>query len=138
MRAKLAKSQRLLEVVSRNMAEEAVGLVQDGFRSETDPYGERWKPKQNPDGRKTLSGVTGRLKTGWHLKTQDAKGFTVAPSVEYALYHQAPRRGRSGRLKRPRRRMVPVTRQGMPRKWSRRLNEAAREAFQAMESGKLK
>lgn len=115
----------LVSATSAAMAEEMVTLVKDGFRSETDPYGNRWKPKQEPDGRKTLSGETSRLKGGWHVRRTNKGGFTVAPSVTYAAHHQAPRRGRNGRLKRPRRMMVPSGERGMPAEWNKNLREVA-------------
>jgi hypothetical protein len=115
----------MVSATSAAMAEEMVTLIKEGFRKETDPYGRKWKPKQANDGRKTLSGETSRLKGGWHVKRTRQGGFTVAPSVVYAAYHQAPRRGRNGRLKRPRRMMVPSGERGMPNAWNKQLREVA-------------
>lgn len=117
----------MLEMASAAMAEEVIGLIKQGFRSETDPYGEKWAPKQRPDGRKVLSGETSRLKGGWHRQKTGKDGFTIAPSVDYAAPHQRPKRGKGGRLKRPRRMMVPDREKGMPAAWSKQLEEAASE-----------
>jgi hypothetical protein len=114
----------MLAPMNAAMAEEIINLIKEGFVVERDPYGVPWKPKKKPDGRKVLSGETGRLKTGWHPVRLDKGGFTVAPSVDYAAPHQAPRRGRSG-LKRPRRRMVPSGDRGLPRRWRKAMQEVA-------------
>lgn len=118
---------RVMNVISRAMGEEVVGLIKKGFRTETDPYGQRWEPKQIPDGRKTLSGPTSRLKGGWHVTKANKGGFTVAPSVDYAAPHQRPKRNKFGRLKRPRRMMVPDRRKGLPQLWADKLEKASEE-----------
>lgn len=112
--------------MSKNMAEETVNLIADGFNSQTDPYGKKWKDKKKPDGRKTLSGKTGDLKTGWHPVEVTEGGFTVAPSVDYAAPHQSPRDG-----KRPRRMMIPDKKKGLPTKWKEVYGEIATETLKA-------
>jgi hypothetical protein len=119
----LADAPKTLETMSQNMAEETIGLIKDGFRSESDPYGVVWKAKKKPDGRKVLSGKTSRLKGGWHIVRSGRGGFTVAPSVNYALPHQAPKFNR-----RPRRAMVPY-RPKLPPKWSKAYSEVATEVL---------
>lgn len=86
----LANPDKVLDLVARSLAEESVNLIKDGFRTETDPYGEKWQPKQLADGRKTLSGKTSRLKTGWKVTRMNGREVVVSPSVEYAEYHQNP------------------------------------------------
>ncbi len=110
----------VLESMSRNMAEEALELVAQGFESESDPYGRKWKEKKYPDGRLVLGGKTARLRRGWHLTRSGKAGFGIAPSVNYAPYHQlgAPRAGIAARM------MVPSARLGLPPKW--------RDAFAAV------
>jgi phage gpG-like protein len=109
-----------LQTMSRNMAEEALELVAQGFEHQKDPYGRPWKDKQTPDGRLILGGKTGRLRRGWHLTRAGKEGFSIGPSVDYAAHHQfgAPRAGI------PMRMMVPSKRLGLPPKW--------REAFAAV------
>jgi len=121
-----------LSAISGSLAEETVNLIKDGFRHETDPYGDRWTPKQAADGRKTLSGPTSRLKTGWHVRVQGASGFIVSPSVEYAAPHQNPKPGPGGKLKRPRRMMVPTAEKGLPPTWSRAYAEIVNEHLGAL------
>jgi phage gpG-like protein len=124
--AKLAEAApELLGAISESGAEELLNLVADGFRSETDPYGQGWQPKKKPDGRKTLSGKTSRLKK-FAKKKVSKDGFTIGPTVDYAAPHQNPKRG-----KRPRRMMVPNKSRGLPRAWSKALEEVATEALKA-------
>ena len=119
----------ILAAASSSLAEECIGLIKDGFRTETDPYGRKWAPKQRPDGRKVLSGKTGRLKGGWKVSKQDQHEVAVTPSVDYAEHHQNPRRNAQGRLKRPKRMMVPEYERGLPLRWKRQLREAANDAI---------
>lgn len=85
----LAEPDKIRLLVAASMAEEAISLVKDGFRSETAPDGTKWAPKRRPDGRKVLSGRTSRLKTHWyHEVTPD--GIMVESGVEYSKYHQDP------------------------------------------------
>jgi len=115
----------LLATISDSAAEEILGLISDGFRSETDPYGQKWQPKKKADGRKTLSGKTSRLKN-FTKKRSGKDGFTVGPTVNYAAPHQNPKKNR-----RPRRMMVPGGGRGLPSKWSKALEETAKEALSA-------
>jgi phage gpG-like protein len=113
----------LLEAISVSGAEEMISLVKDGFRDETDPYGKKWARKKKKNGRKILSGKTSRLKGGWHYKRADKGGFTISPSVDYAAYHQ------TGTRRMVARKMVPDSR-GLPREWSKKLEEVAKEALE--------
>lgn len=115
----LASTDKLLGVMSRDMAEEVLGLVKEGWRKQADPYGQPWKAKKRPDGRQILVGKTARLKGGWHIKNASGKGFTVAPSVNYGGYHQ------TGTKRIPQRMMVPTKSRGIPKEWRTALNEIA-------------
>ena len=110
--------------VRKELAEETLKLIDEGFDSQRDPYGNAWAPKKRPDGRKILHGPTGRLRRGWRVKAVANARYTVLPSVDYAAPHQAPRRGR-----RPRRRMVPGGRRGLPPKWKARFKRVATRAM---------
>lgn len=81
-------NKQLLETINENLAEEAIDLIKQGFRDQADPYGRAWAGKKVPDGRAILTGRTGFLKSGWHRTRLSRRGFTVAPSVTYAVYHQ--------------------------------------------------
>lgn len=116
----------LLAPMSKDMAEELLGKVQDGFRSQSDPYGQPWAPKKRSDGRSILVGNTARLRRGWHVEKTNAHGFKIIPSVRYALPHQDPKpRARWGGKSLPRRAMVPY--RGLPADWKRSMNEVAKD-----------
>ena len=117
----------LLLSMSRNMAEEALELVAEGFEQQRDPYGRPWKDKKRPDGRLILTGRTGRLRRGWHLVSSGKDGFSIAPSVNYAVHHQfgAPR----ARI--PARMMVPSKRLGLPPRWRAAFESVVEEQLSA-------
>lgn len=77
-----------LSGLSKNLAEEAISLVQEGFRSQSDPYGKAWARKRNPDGRAILVGQTARLRRSWHRVAYGARGFKIISAVQYASYQQ--------------------------------------------------
>lgn len=116
----LADASVVVEHTSEAQAEVAITLVGEGFDRQRDPYGRRWKKKQRPDGRKILHGETTRLRNGWHVEKATARSWRIAPSVEYAGYHQEPRNG-----SRPQRAMVPTSEKGLPKTWARELRAVA-------------
>lgn len=128
-----------LQPVKRRIAaaqsEEVIDLINDGFKIEADPYGRRWKRRKRETkltrGRKVLSGQTSRLQRGWHRTALSADGFRISASVEYAIYHQSPRKG-----KRPKRAMVPSENRGFPSKWRKPLTEVAIDAVTDFLTGK--
>jgi hypothetical protein len=128
----LDSAPKLLQAMSRDMAEEAVGLIRDGFRSQINPYGKAWQPKKRDDGRAILTGKTSNLRTGWHVTRATRGGFTVAPSVRYAIHHQfgAPRAGI------PQRMMVPTGR--LPSSWAAAFRESNQEFLAAHFGGTRK
>lgn len=116
---KLKASPEVLKRIGTHVAEELLGLVQDGFRKETNPYGQRWAKKKRDDGRSILVGKTARLRRGWHTESVTRGTITIAPSVNYADFHQ------TGTSRMVDRKMVPDDR--MPDAWNRMIEEAAGE-----------
>src|SRR5688572_7388611 len=108
LRKKLGPSgiKQLKRDILENVAEEILGFTKQRFRDERDPYGRRWAPKKKPDGRKVLSGKTSRLKK-WQVKKRSLRGFTIAPTVTYAAFHQ------DGTRHMPRRMIVPDEAKGL-------------------------
>jgi phage gpG-like protein len=157
----LDNTDAILDLVSTSVAEEAISLIKDGFRTETDPYGRKWEKKKFPDGRKTLSGKTSRLKNGWHVARRTTSEIVIAPGVAYAEFHQSgtgihgkhnarviPTKAKALRFMGPngpifarsvqgvrRRMMVPDKTLGLPSKWEQALNEAATDALAAIIGG---
>jgi hypothetical protein len=121
----LASADKLLTVMSRDMAEEALNLTKEGWRKQANPYGKRWKGKKHLDGRQVLVGNTARLKGGWYIRKASRSGFTIAPSVGYAGYHQTGAKHMVQRL------MVPVGSRGLPQEWRDNMKEIIGEHFSA-------
>lgn len=119
----LETSDMLVSSMSRIQSEVALTLIGEEFETETDPYGEHWAPKKSDDGRKILHGETTRLRNGWHVVGSDASGFEVAPSVDYAGFHQ------SGTSKMVARKMVPTASRGFPREWVNEFKAVATAQF---------
>lgn len=104
MRGDYAKLDRIIKKVDRlgntqhlrsltdNLAEEAIDLVLECFRTETDPYGTPWAPKVFNDGRRVLVGKTTNLKRSWGrraaIRRSDGRGFRIASSMIYAKWMQ--------------------------------------------------
>jgi phage gpG-like protein len=152
---KLEAAKKLLDLVGQQCGQELKELVLDGFRTETNPYGERWDPPLLREG-KALSD-TGRLRSSWHVAKANRGGVRIATSVDYARYHQTgtgkygPRgrpivpvrksllswQTRSGERffarsvdgSRPRM-MVPDSGRGLPPAWRNRILETAREVLE--------
>lgn len=86
-----ASFQRLAEPqarsnLSRVLAEECMKLIDDGFRSSKDPYGQPWPPLTSRSGLPLLD-------TGAHLKNtltprSDEKGWTITTPFVGAGVHQ--------------------------------------------------
>lgn len=128
----LGSVSELLTQMSQDMGEEALELIAEGFATETDPYGKPWQKKKTDDGRSILVGKTARLRRGWHLQRYGRGGFTVAPSVNYAAYHQKGTKRMVSRM------MVPTRSRGIPGKWRAALDGVAQAHFAAHFGGKAK
>ncbi len=119
---KFDNAPRILEIAARNMADEALTLVADGFKEERAPDGKAWQKLKTRKGK--ILQDTGRLKASWHRVRVSRAGFTIAAGVEYAAFHQ------HGARNLPARPQVPIGGR-LPLKWKRAMVEAAREAFGA-------
>ena len=143
---------KVMSEIVANCAEEALSLTREGFATETDPYGEGWKPKLIADGRGTLSGNTSRLK---NFAVQISRtGFRLHSTVNYAVFHQGgtgiygphgrrivPVRAKALKIPglgyrksvagSPKRMMVPTAKRGLPPQWRRAFNEIKNEVIRA-------
>ena len=139
----------LHQTIVRNLGEEAHALISEGFRTQTDPYGDRWKDKVISDGRSALSGATSRLKN-FAPAVISRLGFRISSTVNYAVFHQGgtgiygPRHRRIVPIKAkalripglgyrasvagsPVRLMVPTKARGLPRSWARAFKSVSAE-----------
>lgn len=126
----MRRSAIIAEAATEAMAQRAVDLVGDGFNRGRNPYGERWKPKQKPNGYPIMHGPSGLLEYGWHVLKTKRRGFVIANDAPYAAAHQKPTRG-----KRPMRMMVPSTSRGLPPSWVRAFSSLSTNVFQAYFTG---
>jgi len=116
------KSKKLHREVSRQLAHEALTLIADGFRAETDPYGSAWAGLKRRTGR--ILQDTGRLRNSFTVREITASGFRIGSAVQYAAFHQR------GNPRLPRRMMVPRAKR-MPRDWARGFHKTAAEVIRA-------
>lgn len=138
-----------LRALARNLGEETLELVNQGFASSQSPEGARWASLVLRSGQPLRD--TGRLQRSFNLKNVTSSGFTVATGVAYAGYHQSgvgpirPKkakllairvrgsspifsRGTSGIPARP---MLPTS-GALPARWSNVLVQTAEEFFQSL------
>ena len=129
-KAILKSAPEIVSVMSEQVAEEALALVNEGFAKQTDPYGKAWQEKKVDDGRSILVGKTTRLRRGWHkVKISESK-WAIHPSVTYAAAHQDPQpRANWGGKRLPQRMMIPSKTRGMPIAWTKRIEETLGETM---------
>lgn len=117
-----AKVKRLLTLANRNMADEALGLIAEGFASGTDPYGKPWNAPHQLQ-------ITGAIRRYVASDVTD-KGFRLHSTDQKAQWHHDPQpREAWGGKSLPRRLQVPTAAGGLPEKWAVRLTEAAEEVL---------
>jgi hypothetical protein len=84
----LSRSSVMTEL-SREIGDEVVKLVERGFDREQDPYGIKWYRKTFADGRKVLSGATGKLAKSFAIKSVGAWGVVVGSSLARSRFPQS-------------------------------------------------
>jgi len=109
-----------LSRLTKNVGETLISLVRDGFEGEHDPYGGAWAPLKVREG--AILQDTGALRNGWHRSGNSNSSVTIAPSVDYADYHQD---GTSKMVARP---MVPND-GDLPPKWSEEIKATAQDVL---------
>ena len=118
---KLARKELLPRIV-KNLQEEAIALVTEGFKAETDPYGSRWAPlaRARRRGGSIVLTNTARLRRSFTRLPATADGFRIGSNVGYGAHHQFGTRWL------PRRMMVPIASRGLGPIWSPRFVAVAR------------
>ena len=79
-------SGRGLQELARNIGEEAVELVREGFEQERDPYGTPWAPITHRDG--AILRDTRAMVNSLHVASATESQVTIAMGVWYAIVHQ--------------------------------------------------
>lgn len=82
-------SSSVMMALNREIGDEVVKLVEQGFAKEQDPYGLPWYRKSYPDGRKVLSGETGKLAKSFAIRSVGAWGVVVGSSLARARFPQS-------------------------------------------------
>lgn len=82
---KLTSAKELREIVKSTAKKASQELVQLGFKTETDPYGNRWAPKKKKNGKPILVN-TGRMKKSFRYKTGLSQ-VKISNLKKYAIYH---------------------------------------------------
>lgn len=111
--------EQVKRAVMKNIAEEALELVQEGFEKEQAPSGRAWARLKSRSGR--ILQDTGRLRSSFHRKNVSSVSVTIGPGVSYATFHQS---GTKRMVARP---MVPEG--SLPAKWKIRINRVAQEVM---------
>lgn len=75
-----------IQDLARNIGEEAVELVREGFEQERDPYGAPWAPLTYRDG--AILRDRGVMLNSLHVATATESQVTIAMGVWYAIVHQ--------------------------------------------------
>jgi phage gpG-like protein len=76
--------------LSKNISEEAIALVKQGFADGRSPYGQPWKPQRfrTANGKTIPLNDNGLLKNSFHVVSTTFYKFIVATNVKYAATHQ--------------------------------------------------
>lgn len=117
---KFAGSSRKVADIRRDIASELVVIIDEQFRTSSDPWGGKWAPKKRDNGKPTLIS-TSNMRRGFFVSVVGPK-IKIVNSAAYSGYHQ------SGTSKMVARKMVPDT-GAMPRKWEPRLRKVAKNGF---------
>ena len=116
----LGGANHALAEISRQLAEEALDLVKEGWRRQASPDGTPWAPKQRDDGRAILVRF-GALRASFQVVSADASGFSIATSVSYGTFHQ------DGTRHMPARPMVPTGE--LPAEWVAAFDEVVQDVL---------
>lgn len=80
-------NQQVLAAAARELGDESLRLVQDGFERGRSPHGQKWRrPRGRPGGRPLLD--TGRLRASITTRTRGRMGFEIGTNAIYGAVHQ--------------------------------------------------
>jgi phage gpG-like protein len=121
----IARAPEALHAAARNMADESLALVAEGFRTEIAPDGKPWKGVARAG--KVLQD-SGRGRASWHRKQVGRAGFRIAAAAKHMAFHQ------NGTKNMAARKQVPDGGK-LPPKWKAAMVEAAEDALAAQFKG---
>lgn len=105
--------------LTKEMSKETLDLIEEGFRKESSPTGQKWRPKKRPNGEQILV-ETGAMREGFTTMVGLSR-FSVENTQPYANRHNYGWDGTDSlgrRIPTPRRRMWPEANK-LPAKWIR-------------------
>lgn len=85
---KLAKPSTMT-ALAKDLADEALNLVQQGFVKQQDPYGRPWYPKKYPDGRRILRGKSGQLEKSFFRAYVGPDGAIITSRAFHSKFAQS-------------------------------------------------
>lgn len=117
---------------TKEMSKKTEELILDGFKKESTPYGQKWRPKKVSNGQQILVEKDRMRKSFKALVGLDK--FTISNPTVYYNTHQY---GDSSRNI-PKRQMVPDPNK-LPIKWIREYNKIVQERFfRVIKGGRIK
>lgn len=81
-------SSGFMRQISKEIADEALNLVQVGFSQQRNPYGSPWFPKKYPDGRSILRGASGKLERSFIRLYAGPDAAIIGSKVREATFAQ--------------------------------------------------
>lgn len=72
--------------LTRDMSKATLALIEEGFRREMTPYGQKWRPKQKPNGKQILVD-SGSMRGGFRARVGLGR-FSIRNSEPYTGVHQ--------------------------------------------------
>lgn len=109
--------------VKEPLARWTLATVKRQFTAQSDPYGKRWAPKKEPDGRRVLTGKTRKLRNDIS-RANTTRGFRIHARAPYASFHQDGRRRSGPDI--PTRLIFPTESKGLPAMWRRQYSKIVR------------
>lgn len=82
---RVSSSKEVKEMVTQTVKKAAQELVALGFKTETDPFGKRWKKKIKPNGKPTLI-ATGKMRKSFRYQAFLTK-IKITNAQPYAIFH---------------------------------------------------
>ncbi len=117
-RVKLEKSDDLLISMSKEMRQDVLALIDEGFEKRRDPIGRRWKRRKRaypwPILNKTLA-----MRKGWRARSNGKRGTDLMNAVPYTRWHQWGTRKMVARKMIPDKRLSPRWRARLNKTWNR-------------------
>lgn len=115
--------------LTRELSKETLNMIEEGFRKESTPTGQKWRPKKRPNGKQILVDG-GRMRSGFSA-TVGLNRWSIRNTQAYTGVHQHGSRVRNI----PRRQMWPSA-DKLPASWIRSYSKIFSRRTWAVLKGK--